>query len=70
LNAWAIAELAGERMTSDMFLGACHQYRFLFQVQDAGTYTIRDIKDRTIRMSHFRVLVQFCGNEGSVTSIS
>ena len=30
------------------------------------TYTIKDIKDKTIRISHFRMLDQFCGSEGSI----
>ena len=30
------------------------------------TYTIKDIKDKIIRMSHFRMFDQFCGSEGSI----
>ena len=32
------------------------------------TYTISDIKDRTITMSHLSVPGQFCGSEGSTSS--
>ena len=53
-------------MTRDMLLKRASVHKSCHR--NTVTYTTSDIKDKAIKMSHFRLVDQFCGIEGFMSS--